>query len=165
MVLTVTYQNGKHRTESQNKLQRLWLNQIAEQLGDRTAEMVRGECKLTMGVPILRAENDDFCEKYDRIIRSHSYEEKVEMMMLPLDFPVTRLMNVSQSIRYLDHLHRHFVELGLELTQPDPQFRHDAERHNRATIRRDCIDRVVSAARPLVLACLIAVGLLVGLGG
>ena len=65
--LTVTYQNGKHRTEEQNRLQRAWCNEIAEQLGDRTAEDVRGLAKLTMGVPILRAENDEFREKYDRI--------------------------------------------------------------------------------------------------
>lgn len=127
--LTVTFQNGKHRTVEQNRLNRLWVNQIAEQLGDRTPEEVRGECKLTMGVPILRAENDDFCVKYDKIIRPLPYEHKLAMMMEPLDFPVTRLMSVSQNVRFLDHMHRYFVEMGLELTQPDPQFQRDAERY------------------------------------
>ena len=86
--LTVTYQNGKHRTEEQNRLQRAWCNEIAEQLGDRTAEDVRGLAKLTMGVPILRAENDEFREKYDRILRPLPYEAKLECMTEPLDFPV-----------------------------------------------------------------------------
>lgn len=133
--LTVTYQNGKHRTEEQNRLQRLWCNEIAEQLGDRTPEDVRGVCKLTMGVPILRAENDDFRAKYDRIIRPMSYEDKLDCMMEPLDFPVTRLMSVSQKVRYLDHMHRHFLEMGLEMTEPDPSLAKDAERY-RAKVER-----------------------------
>ena len=127
--LTVTYQNGKHRTEEQNRLQRAWCNEIAEQLGDRTAEDVRGLAKLTMGVPILRAENDEFREKYDRILRPLPYEAKLECMTEPLDFPVTRLMNVSQKVRYLDHMHRHFLEMGLELTQPDERMKSDAARY------------------------------------
>lgn len=127
--LTVTYQNGKHRTTEQNRLQRMWCNEIAEQLGDRTAETVRGECKLTMGVPILRAENDDFRAKYDRIIRPLPYEDKLDCMMEPLDFPVTRIMTTSQKVRYLDHMHRHFLEMGLELTQPDESMARDAARY------------------------------------
>lgn len=135
--LTVTYQNGKHRTEEQNRLQRLWTNEIAEQLGDRTPEVVRGECKLTMGVPILRAENDEFRAKYDRIIRPMPYEDKLACMMEPLDFPVTRLMTASQKARYLDHMHRHFLEMGLEMTEPDPSLARDAARYRAKHERMD----------------------------
>lgn len=127
--LTVTYQNGKHRSVEQNRLQRLWCNQIAEQLGDQTAEEVRGYCKLTMGVPILRAENDEFCEAYDKHVRPLDYEAKMAFMMAPLDFPVTRLMLVSQNVRYLDHMLRYYTDQGLELTEPDAQFQRDAERY------------------------------------
>jgi hypothetical protein len=116
--LTVNYANGKHRTVEQNRLQRMWCKEVAEQLGDRTAEEVRGECKLTMGVPILRSENEAFCAKYDELIRHLPYETKLAYMMMPLDFPVTRLMTTGQKTRYLDHMFHHFRQMGLELTEP-----------------------------------------------
>lgn len=118
---TVDVTKGRRRSVEQNRLQRLWLNEIAEQLGDQTAEEVRGYCKLTIGVPILRAENESFCEKYDRLIRPLPYETKLELMMEPLDFPVTRLMSTEQKTRYLDGVARHFAEKGIVLTQPEGQ--------------------------------------------
>ena len=115
---TVDITKGKRRTVAQNRTQRLWLNEIAEQLGDRTAEEVRGYCKLTIGVPILRAENERFREAYDRHIKGRSYEDKLAIMMEPLDLPVTRLMTTSQKARYLNGIVRHFAEQGILLTVP-----------------------------------------------
>ncbi len=115
----VTIVKGKPRTVKQNKLQRLWCNEIAEQLGDRTAEEVRGEVKLRFGVPILRAEDEVFCDKYDRIIKHLPYETKLELMQMPLDFPVSRLMNTSQKTRYLDSIFKFHTEQGLKLTEPE----------------------------------------------
>ena len=39
---TVDITGGRRRSTEQNRLQRLWLNEIAEQLGDRSAEEIRG---------------------------------------------------------------------------------------------------------------------------
>lgn len=117
---TANVTKGGRRSVEQNKLQRLWLNEIAEQLGDRTPEEVRGDAKLRFGVPILRAENEDFCEKYDRLIKPRSYEEKLELMMEPMDFPITRLMSTDQKTRYLDAMCQHYLEQGMALTDPDP---------------------------------------------
>lgn len=117
----VSIVKGKPRTVKQNKLQRLWMNEISEQLGDRTPEEVRGEVKLRHGVPILRAENELFCEKYDRLIKPLPYETKLEYMMMPLDFPVSRLMLTSQKTRYLDSIFKFFTEQGLKLTQPESE--------------------------------------------
>jgi hypothetical protein len=128
--LTVTVTQGKVRTIEQNRLQRLWCNEIAEQLGDRTAEEVRGQCKLTMGVPILRAENDRFCERYDALVRPLPYETKLGFMMEPIDFPVTRLMTVWQNVRYLDHMHQHYSQMGIVLTDPSPEFARDVKTAN-----------------------------------
>lgn len=116
--LTVTLSKGGKRSLRQNKLQRLWLNEIADQLGDQTAEEVRGYCKLTIGVPILRAENEAFRERYDAIVRPLPYEQKLALMMEPLDFPITRLMTTRQATAYLDGVHRHFSEKGIVLTDP-----------------------------------------------
>jgi hypothetical protein len=103
----------------QNRLQRLWINEIAEQLNDRTAEEIRAECKLTLGVPILRAENEAFCEAYDRHIRPLPYEQKLALMAEPFDFAVTRLMTTEQKTRYLDAMHRHYSAQGVILTDPE----------------------------------------------
>ena len=110
---------GRKRSLAQNRLGRQWCNEIAEQLGDRTAEEVRAECKLTHGVPILRAENDHFCEKYDKTVKPLPYETKLAIMAEPLDMPVTRLMTTKQKTAYLDAIHRHYTEQGCKLTSPD----------------------------------------------
>lgn len=115
---TVRWTIGRDRTLEQNKLQRLWCNEVAEQLGDQTPEEVRGFCKLTIAVPILRAEDDEFCEAYDRVIRPLPYEAKMACMMEPIDFPVTRRMTVGQKVKFLDQMHRYWVERGLTLTEP-----------------------------------------------
>lgn len=115
---TVDIVKGKGRTIAQNKLQRLWMAEIAEQLGDRTAEDVRAFCKLTIGVPILRAENEGFRERYDAVVRPLSYPDKLAIMTEPLDLPVTRIMTADQKSRYLDGIHRFFVEQGIVLTIP-----------------------------------------------
>ena len=111
---------GERRSVEQNKLQRLWLNEIAEQLGDHTPEEVRGYCKLTIGVPILRAENEEFAAKYDAHVRPLPYPQKLAIMCEPLDMPVTRLMTTVQKTKYLDAIWRHFTEQGLVLTDPNP---------------------------------------------
>jgi hypothetical protein len=118
--LTVEVHKVERRSTEQNRLQRLWIAEIAEQLGDQTAEEVRGYCKLTIGVPILRAENEAFRERYDLVVRPLPYEMKLAIMMEPLDLPVTRIMTTDQHTRYLEGIHRHFSEKGLALTDPDP---------------------------------------------
>ena len=116
--LTVSLTKGGKRSLRQNKLQRLWINEIAEQLADQSPEEVRGYCKLTIGVPILRAENDTFRERYDAVVRPLPYEQKLALMMEPLDFPISRLMTTKQATAYLDGIHRHFSEKGIVLTDP-----------------------------------------------
>ena len=115
---TLTLAAGAPRSIEQNRLQRLWLNEAAEQ-GDMTAEEYRGYCKLHFGVSLLRHENEKFREVYDRIVRPHSYEDKLQMMMVPLDLPVTRLMTTKQKTQYLDAMYQHFVGLGFRMTSPE----------------------------------------------
>ena len=117
--LTVTIAQGIPRTDPQNKLQRKWCAEVAEQCGDRTAEEIRGDGKLRFGVPILRAEHPVFCEKYDRLIKPRPYSEKLELMMEPMDFPVTRLMTTKQKTAYLDSFAAFYARQGLRLTIPE----------------------------------------------
>lgn len=116
---TASISDGKHRTTHQNKLQRKWMMEISEQLGDQTPEEIRGYCKLAFGVPILRGENEAFRLSYDEIVKPLPYPMKLRLMMEPFDFGVTRLMNTTQKTRYLDAIHRNFSEQGIVLTNPE----------------------------------------------
>lgn len=115
--MTVEITEGRHRSVEQNKLQRLWIKEAAEQLEGHTPEELRGYCKLVFGVPILRAENEAFRERYDAVVRPLPYEAKLAIMSEPLDLPVTRLMNVDQKTRYLNAIAKHFAEQGVRLTE------------------------------------------------
>lgn len=119
--MTVVVENGlqKKRSNDQNRLQRFWLNEAEEQ-GDMTAEEYRAYCKLHFGVPILRNQCDEFKEAYDsKVKHCYSYEQKLNMMMIPCDFPVTRLMTVKQHQQFLDKMYVHFSSIGIGLTVPE----------------------------------------------
>ena len=117
--LTVEVTAGETKTNQQNRLQRQWCNDIAQQLGDRTAEDARAYSKLHFGVPILRAESEIYCEAYDRLIRPLPYETKLAYMATPFDFAVTRAMTVKQLTAYLDAVSRYWSSLGVALTDPE----------------------------------------------
>jgi len=117
---TLSVRMGKNRSIEQNRLQRKWLIEIAEQRPEQTAEEWRAYCKLRFGVPILRFEDEDFCREYDRLIKPMAYEDKLAIMAEPLDFPVTRLMTTKQKTKYLDAIYTHFTGQGVQLTEPGP---------------------------------------------
>jgi C-terminal processing protease CtpA/Prc len=115
--ITVTWTQGAPRSTAQNRLAQRWFTDIATQLGDQTHEDVRAECKLRFGVPILRAENEAFRLSYDRVIKSLTYEQKMEAVKA-FDLPVTRLMTSKQMTAFMDEMQRHWVGQGVRLTDP-----------------------------------------------
>ena len=115
---TAELTKGLPRSNEQNKLQRKWLKEAEEQ-GDQTAEEYRGYCKLHFGVAIMKQQSELYAEKYDRIIKPLPYEHKLEMMMEPFDFPVTRGMNTANEKRYLDQMYLFFTTKGFVLTNPE----------------------------------------------
>jgi hypothetical protein len=106
------------RSARQNRLNRQWMLDIAGQMEGWSAEYTRGYCKLHFGIPILRADDEDFCREYDALVRPLPYEHKLKLMMVPFDFGVTRRMTTKQQTAYLDAVHRHFSEQGVALTDP-----------------------------------------------
>ena len=110
----------KHnRSEMQNRTVFMWYREIAKAKGDETATDVRAYWKLHYGVPILREDNDDFREDYDQIVRPLSYENKLKIMVEPLDLPVTRIMSVDQMQRYMEEVEKYGYSFGVELTIPN----------------------------------------------
>lgn len=117
---TLIIKDGRSRTLEQNRLQRLWCNEVSKQTGDEPEE-VRGYIKLTIGVPILREASDKYREEYDAILKPLNYEQKMRLMMEPLDYEVTRRMTVEQMKLFMDRVFKHYAEQGIELTQPQPE--------------------------------------------
>jgi hypothetical protein len=113
----VTINSVSHRTVEQNKLQFLWMNEIAAQTG-YTPDEVRAKCKLTIGIPILRAENERFRKAYDALLKPFDYEQKIRVIR-ELDLPVTRAMTKEQFSTYLERIYEQHTAEGYELTQPE----------------------------------------------
>ena len=116
---TVEVTMGETKTTAQNRLQRQWCIDAAQQLGDRTAEDVRAYSKLHFGVPIMRAESVIYCAEYDATIRPLPYEMKLRLMATPFDLAVTRNMKIKQLTAYLDAMARHWSAQGVVLTDPE----------------------------------------------
>ena len=76
--LRVTIKTGKDRSLDQNAILHAWITQIANELREQTAAQIKAECKLVYGVPILRAEDEEFREFYDRAIKWMTYEQKLD---------------------------------------------------------------------------------------
>lgn len=114
--IRASLKTGKQRSLDQNALSHTWYEQIARELGDQTALEVKCLCKLTQGVPILRAENDEFRELYDRVIKNRmSYEEKLEIMQW---LPVTSIMTVQQLNQYLEAMRAYWLDQNVILQFP-----------------------------------------------
>mgnify|MGYP000140167678 FL=1 len=116
---TVSVEKGRKRSLDQNRLSRLWYNEIAAQLGDRSAEDVRAFCKLHYGVGIRKAEDPIWAAEYDAIVRPLPYAAKLKLMADPIDFPVTRGMKTKAMKAYLDAVQKFAAENGIRLTDPE----------------------------------------------
>ena len=112
----VDIRTGKRRSDDQSALSHVWYEQIARELREHSAHEVKRECKLIFGVPILRAEEPDFRDQYDALIKSRfTYEEKLQMMDF---FPVTSLMTTDQLSRYLEAMQAAYAKRGVSLEFP-----------------------------------------------
>lgn len=116
---TVSIAKGRKRSTEQNRLQRLWMNEISEQLSNRTPEGWRGYSKLAFGVPILKEGSEVIAEKFASTFDNLPYETRLQLMMEPFSMPVTRTMTTKQKTEYLDRIVRHFGEKGVVLTMPE----------------------------------------------
>jgi hypothetical protein len=115
----VSIKQGAPRSTLQNQLSWKWYQEAAEQLQEYTPDEYRAWCKLHIGVPILRGEDNEYREAYDLVIKPLSYERKMALMGEPLSYPVTSMMSTKQFTLYLDRVYAHFTGLGVRLTEPD----------------------------------------------
>lgn len=103
---------GKDRSLPQNAFTHAWYDQIARELREDDELGWKCYCKLHHGVPILRAEDEDFRDTYDTVIKPLDYEKKLTAMR---HWPVTSLMTKKQLTKYADLVRDDFYARGVLL--------------------------------------------------
>jgi hypothetical protein len=114
--LRVSVKTGKDRSLPQNSLTHAWYGQIARELREDDALGWKCYCKLHHGVPILRAEDDEYRETYDAVIKPLSYEKKLVAMK---HWPVTSIMTKEQLSKYAEAVRDDFRNRGVMLEFPE----------------------------------------------
>ena len=113
--LEVSVKEGKGRSVEQNAVMHGWFGQVARELREDDTRGVKRFCKLHFGVPILRAEDDDFRAAYDRVIRPLEYGDKLVAMDI---LPVTSVMTTIQLDRCMTDIQDHYRPRGVALVYP-----------------------------------------------
>ena len=118
---SISWVKGHDRTAAQNRLQWRWAGEVARDLAGEDRAGYQAEFKLLIGVPILRAENEEFRLFYDEFIKPHSYEAKLKAMRGP-NIEVSSRMNKTQMTNCLDRIWSTYTAQGVQLTLPDPEM-------------------------------------------
>ena len=113
--LRINVKTGKDRSLPQNSITHAWYEQIARELREDNHLGWKCYCKLHHGVPLLRAEDDEFRETYDAVIRPLNYEQKLIAMKC---WPVTSIMTKEQLSRYAEAVQADFRAKGVMLEFP-----------------------------------------------
>ena len=112
---------GKDRSTMQNRMVWQWFRD-AEKQGTWKAWEYRSYAKLHFGVPILRRDSESYKEKYDRIVKPLPYPVKRELMVEPMEFPVSSAFNKKQMVEWLDAVRFWLESEGIALTNTDEMF-------------------------------------------
>jgi len=102
------------RTLDQNALINVLYGKIADQTEGEGVVDIRRRCKLHFGVPILRANDEAFRQVYDKVVKPHDYETKLEIM----DYlPVTSRMKKDQATEYIETVQRDYAGRGVRFEE------------------------------------------------
>lgn len=110
---------GPDRSAEQNRMYYKIYGMIGDQLYGGDINHAKAECKLHYGVPILRAEDEDYCSVYDKSVKQFPYEQKLAFMLPPFEFPVTSKFTVKQSTKYIDLLLNTYANKGVDFSEID----------------------------------------------
>lgn len=111
--LRVSVRTGRARSLDQNALAFQLYTDLHRAKPDTFPSVndARAYCKLHFGVGIRRQEAD-FNEAYCKMIRNRFvYEEKLALMIEPVDFPITRHMNKKQFSEFVEAIKAAFPDV------------------------------------------------------
>ena len=106
---------AEERSLSQNTMMFALYGDISRQAYDKTVQDVRRECKLTIGIPILRAADQSYSDWYDRTIKLLTYEDKLTLMD---HYDVTAMFTKAQGTEYIDTIPTTYTRQGYNLEDP-----------------------------------------------
>jgi hypothetical protein len=113
--LEVNVKEGKGRSVEQNAVMHGWFGQVARELREDDERGVKRFCKLHFGVPILRAEDEEFREAYDQVVKPLAYEDRLKAMDI---LPVTSRMTTLQLDKCMTDIQDHFLKRHVTLVYP-----------------------------------------------
>lgn len=113
--LRVNVRVGRARSLDQNAISHAWYSQMAREDRQDDERGHKSYCKLHHGVPILRAESEEFRAFYDAALLGLTYEQKLEAMAF---VPVTSLMSKPQLSKYLKAVQADYGRRGIYLEFP-----------------------------------------------
>lgn len=127
---------SKKRSLSMNALSHIWYSVISKATSEPEDD-VKAQCKLTLGVPILLGEDEDFRHlwlsvNFNYIAESKGISYHEAQLLVVREFSVTSRMNRQQMSRYLTHMQQTFARAGiiLESSGEYEQFlKQEAERY------------------------------------
>ena len=116
--LAISIRPGRDRSTEQNRLWQAMYKRISEMTGQGSPKEVWAYCKLMIGVPILRRDDERFAAGYDRYFSHLSFEEQLFLMGAnplfgPDGFPVTRLFGTRQGSEYTDAIADYYAPKGV----------------------------------------------------
>ena len=117
--LIVQIFDGQPRSNAQNMLSHAMYREIAKQLYGNDMVYAKSECKLTIGVPLLRETSEKFREVYDKNFGVGkkesflSFERKLELMQI---IDVSSLLSVSQTNEYIAKIYDRYAQNGVNWT-------------------------------------------------
>jgi hypothetical protein len=114
--LRLNVKSGKDRTMDQNRILHAWLGQLSRELPENDELGWKAFAKLHYGVPILRAEDEEFRGKYDAVVKPMSYEQKLAIMEF---WPVTSIMTIPQLSKFLEAMQAGLAQRGVRLMFPE----------------------------------------------
>ena len=100
------------RNLGQNDLSFELYNRIGKAIYGGDSDLARRECKLRIGVPLLREHDPEFRELYDQVIKGHDYETKLKIMSY---LPVTSRMSKKIFTQYANKVIDTYAAQGVDL--------------------------------------------------
>jgi hypothetical protein len=104
------------RTLSQNSLLHMWFGEVAKQ-DDETPDEIKLDWKAHFGVPMLRAEDQEFAAFYEDLKQTVPDPEKRRKSLRYVS--ISSIMTTSQLRRSSNSFEREYRERGFRLTIPE----------------------------------------------
>lgn len=116
--LTLSVRPGLDRSAEQNRLWQAMYKRIAQSTEQGEPKEIWAYCKLMMGVPILRRDDERFAAGWDRYFAERPFSEMLFLMGAnplfgPDGFPVTRLFGTKQGVEYTEAILEYYEPKGV----------------------------------------------------